>query len=243
MGRLRVAVVEDEPPARRRLERLLAREPDVELLPSSGSAREALRRLDAAAVDCLFLDIELPGPSGLDLARRVRERGIRVVFVSAHAQHGPHAFDLDAVDYLLKPFDDARLARALHRVREAVCEVPADAASRSAWVDRLPVETAGRVRFVELDAIDWIEADDKRVLLHTGGEVVPLRQALHALEARLDPARFARIHRRVIVRVAAIVELGRAFHGDWLLTLRGGQQLLMSRRYTHRLRGLLGEAC
>jgi len=239
MEKLRVAVVDDEPPARRRLERLLARETDVELIGSWRGGREALRGLDESTPDCLFLDIEMPGPSGLVLAERLRERGVLVVFVTAHEQHGPAAFDLEAVDYLLKPFEDARFARALQRVREAMAGPAPAARDPSLYVERLAVENGGRVRLIDVGAIDWIEADDKRVRLHLGREALPFRQALRAIEARLDPARFARIHRRVIVRVAAIAELGRAFHGDWVVNLKSGQELLMSRRYTHRLRGML----
>jgi two-component system LytT family response regulator len=235
-ARLRAVIVDDEPPARRRLERLLAREPDVELVGSFPNSRDALRALDDHAADCVFLDIEMPGPSGLELARHVRDRGVRVVFVTAHAQHGTAAFDLEAVDYLLKPFDDARFLRALARVREAIA-LPGPAAEASLHADRLPVAAGGRIRLVDVATVDWIEADDKQVLLHVGRETLPVRMALREVEARLDPARFARVHRRAIVRLGAVAELARAFHGDWTLTLRSGEELLMSRRYSHRLKG------
>jgi two-component system LytT family response regulator len=158
-----------------------------------------------------------------------------VVFVTAHAEHGAAAFDLDAVDYLLKPFDDARFAHSLEKVRQVLA--PPTAAPRA--VPRLPVESNGRVRLLELETIDCIEADDKHVLLHTATGTHALRQGLRSLEERLDPVRFARIHRRFIVRLGAIVELGRAFHGDWIVTLRGGRQVVLSRRYRNRLKGLI----
>jgi two-component system LytT family response regulator len=230
---LRLVIVDDERLARRRLEALLARSPGVELLASCASAEDALRVLDDAPADCVLLDIEMPGASGLELARRLAERDLPVVFVTAHAQHGAAAFDLEALDYLVKPFDDDRFARALERVRGAL----GGRAGTARWSDtqRVPVERDGRIRLVELSGVECIEADGKGVRLHTEGETLPLRMTLRQLEHRLDPSRFVRVHRRFIVRVAAIVELGRAFHGDWLLSLKSGRQVLMSRRYRRRL--------
>jgi two-component system LytT family response regulator len=226
--RLRVAVIDDERPARRRLERLLAVAEEVELAGSWASTEDALHGLDHEGVDAVFLDIEMPGRSGLELARVLRERAVAVVFVTAHAQHAAEAFDLEAVDYLTKPFEDARFDRALDKLRRGL-------GSSAPRMARLPVDMGGRVRLVDLEAIECIESSDKHVVVHTPRESMAGRSSLAALEARLDPGAFARVHRRFIVRIAAIAELGRAFHGDWLVTLKSGRQLMLSRRYRDRL--------
>jgi two-component system LytT family response regulator len=177
------------------------------------------------------VDIEMPGRSGLELAAELRMRGVMVVFVTAFAEHAPAAFDLDAADYLLKPFDGERLERALDRVRRELDARPRPVPRPAS---RLAVDMGGRVRLIAVSAIDWIEADGRRVVLHIGRESVPHRETMRAVEARLDPEQFARIHRGAIVRIAAIREMWPAFHGDWVVALENGEQLVMSRRYRRR---------
>jgi two-component system LytT family response regulator len=232
--KLRVVIVDDEPLARRHLERLLKAHPDVVLIASCRNAREAQQVLRETEPDAMFLDIEMPGQSGMELANLIRRRDIAVVFVTAHSEHAASAFDLEAVDYVLKPFLADRLARALKRLREALPR-KVDQSSPVSKTDRIPVEIAGRVQLVSADAIDWIEADGKRVLLHTESQVLPLRQTMKMLEERLDGSRFIRVHRGAIVRTAAIEQMWPGFHGDWVIRLRGGAELLLSRRYRHRL--------
>lgn len=232
--KLRVVIVDDEPLARRHLEKLLKAQPDVVLVASCRNAREAQQALHDTEPDAIFLDIEMPGQSGTELASLIRDRDIAVVFVTAHSEHAASAFDLEAVDYILKPFLSDRLAKALKKLRETH-GTAADQSSAVSKTDRIPVEIGGRVQLVSADAIDWIEADGKRVLLHTGSQTLPLRQTMKTLEGRLDGSRFIRVHRGAIVRTAAIEQMWPGFHGDWVIRLRGGTEVLLSRRYRHRL--------
>lgn len=233
--KLRVVIVDDEPLARRHLEKLLKAHPDVVLIASCRNAREAQQILRDHEPDAMFLDIEMPGQSGVELARLIRARGIAVVFVTAHSEHAASAFDLEAVDYVLKPFLADRLAKALEKLRGASTLTVANESSSISKTDRIPVAIGGRVQLVSAEAIDWIEADGKRVLLHTESQILPLRQTMKTLESRLDASRFIRVHRGAIVRTAAIEQMWPGFHGDWVIRLRGGAELLLSRRYRHRL--------
>jgi two-component system LytT family response regulator len=228
---MRVLIVDDEPLARRHLEKLLAREPDVILCGSCRNVREARESLGERRPDAAFVDIEMPGASGLDLARELRNAAVPVVLVTAHPEHAIEAFDADAADYLLKPFDQERFRRAMARVRERVAQRIEPAATE----ELLPVESNGRIRMIDPATIDWIEADGKRVLLHLGGETVPHRQSLRALAGQLEEKSFIRVHRGALVRMGAIRELYPVLHGDWAVVLHNGQQVPMSRRFRLRL--------
>jgi two-component system LytT family response regulator len=221
---------------------LLAAEDWVDLVGECQNGVEAIAAIQKLRPDLVFLDVQMPGASGFDVIGAVGASHMPcVVFVTAFDQYALKAFDVHALDYLLKPFDRERLERALERLRAALASAGRSAAPRRPPpLERLGVERQGRVRLVEVGGIDWIEADGKRVLLHAAGEVLPLRQPLRALEERLDPRRFARVHRGSIVRVGAIRELCRAFHGDWIVLLQRGERVVLSRRYCDRLRALLG---
>jgi two-component system LytT family response regulator len=228
---MRVLIVDDEPLARRHLEKLLARQPDVILCGSCRNVRDARESLGERKPGAAFVDIEMPGGSGLDLARELRAAGVPVVLVTAHPEHAVEAFDTDAADYLLKPFDEERFARALQRVRERIGKTEAALPA----VEMLPVETEGRIRLIDVQTIDWIEADGKRVLLHLGAEVVPHRASLRSLAGKLSEKSFVRVHRGALVRTGAIRELQPSLYGDWRVLLRSGEELVMSRRFRMRL--------
>ena len=252
---LRVLVVDDEPLARQRVLDLLAREPDVEVVGTAGTGRQAVVALAerGGAVDLVFLDVQMPGLSGLDVVRKVGAEAMpAVVFVTAYDHHALAAFDVAAVDYLLKPFDDDRFAQALDRARRAVRLREVDAlrgrlaallgasapdaappvapgAGRPEFLERIAVEARGHVRLVPVEAVDYVEADGPYAVLHVGPDTHAVRERMQALEDRLDPARFFRIHRSTIVQIDRVEALLTAPGGDYAVRLRDGTRLGLSR--------------
>jgi two-component system LytT family response regulator len=242
MTPLRVLIVDDEPPARRRLRRLVSAEPGAEVVGEAGDARTALDRARALRPDVMLVDVQLPGLSGLEVVERLPPPGPRIVFVTAHESYAVRAFELDAIDYLLKPVTRSRLREALERARRRGAAAPApDPAGRPPGSPaRLAVRSQGRLDLVELDAIDWFEAADNYVILHCGRRSHLLRETLTSLAERLDRTRFARIHRSTIVPVERIVRLDPAAHGDWTVVLRDGTRLVLSRTYRRDVLARLG---
>jgi len=230
---MRLLIVDDERPARDRLRRMLALEPGIDAVEEAADAVQALACVRAAAPDALLLDIDMPELSGIALAAALPSASSTpaplVVFVTAHDDYALRAFDAEAVDYLLKPFDQARLRRALERLRvrlnEARRALPLDAAPR-----QLLVSERGATRVVAVADIEWLETADNYVALHTAAGAPLLRQTLGALLEQLGPA-FVRCHRRAAVRVAAIVRIEPLDKGDSELVLRGGARVPCSRQY------------
>jgi two-component system LytT family response regulator len=256
MPSLRALIVDDEPLARERVRTLLAAEPDVVVAGECGSGGEAVAAILMDRPDLVFLDVQMPELDGFGVLERVREAGAElpaVVFVTAYDAHALRAFEVHALDYLLKPFDRERFTRALARAREALARREADGlderlatllAARSArpYATRLAVKSGGRVRLVKAEEVDWIEAASNYVRLHVGGERHLLRETMAALEARLDPERFVRIHRSTIVNLDRVRELEPYFHGDYVVKLHDGRRLTLSRTYRERLEERLGRA-
>ena len=250
---MRTLIIEDEAPARNLLRELLAREADVEIVGEAGSAEEGANLLRRTRPDLLFLDIKLPDGDGFQLlADAGADTPSLTVFVTAFDEYAVRAFDMNAVDYLLKPFDEERFERAMRRARShlqsgALDELRAQMADVVRRLggqmlgDRIPVKQEGRIRFVKCEEIDWIEADGNYVRLHVGKETYVQRQTLTSIETRLDPAAFLRIHRSVIVNTASIATLQPWYTGEYVLTLNSGKELTVSRGYRHRLRSILGE--
>ena len=230
---MRLLIVDDERPARDRLRRMLALEPGIDAIEEAADAVQALARVRAAAPDALLLDIDMPELSGIELAAALPSASCTpaplVVFVTAHDDYALRAFDAEAVDYLLKPFDQARLRRALERLRVRLNEtrraLPLDAPPR-----QLLVSERGATRVVAVADIEWLETADNYVALHTAAAAPLLRQTLGALLEQLGPA-FVRCHRRAAVRVAAIVRIDPLDKGDSELVLRGGARVPCSRQY------------
>jgi two-component system LytT family response regulator len=246
MSDLRVLIVDDEPPARRRLRALLEADPEVTVVGECGDGPAAVAALRRDACDLVFLDVQMPGLDGLEVVRAVGpERMPAVVFVTAHACHAVPAFDAAAVDYLLKPFDRERFAQALERAKEAVrgrrllAAPPPAPAQRPAG--RLLLRGQGRLYFLAADEIDWVEAAGNYLRLHAGGKTHLLRATLGGLAARLDPTRFVRIHRSALVNLDRVEELQPLFHGDYAVLLRDGTRLTLSRAYRAGLAARLGE--
>lgn len=239
---IRVAIVDDEPLARRILRRLLAADPEVEIV-AEGDAASLLPALAAAPVDLLLLDIEMPEVSGFELIERLPAGAPPViVFITAYDRYALRAFEAHAVDFLVKPFSDRRFATALAhakmRVRErsglsgealAALLEAVDSARAGRFPDRLLVPIGARWVVVTVDEIDWIEAADYYARLHCGAKSYLVREPLSALELRLDPARFCRIHRSAIVRLDRVAEVLPHFGSEQVVVLRGGQRLTVSR--------------
>lgn len=241
MEQLHALIVDDEPPARRRLRAMLAGEPGVSVVDECGTVAEAARQLRALdRVDVVFLDVQLPEQDGFgltdELAWGAFDHEPAVVFVTAHAEHAARAFDVRAVDYLLKPFSPERLAEALDRVRE----VAAAGAARRASRQRLPVDLGGRIRLLELDQVEYLRSEGNYVRVHTTTGAHLVRGSLSALGTRLPADRFCRVHRSLIVRLECVREVAVLAHGELALHLRSGATLISGRSYRERVRAALG---
>jgi two-component system LytT family response regulator len=249
---VRVLVVDDEAPARAAMRRMLSDDPEVEVVGCCADGREAVAAIQSASPEILFLDVRMPGLDGFEVVQAAGPRPPRVVFVTAHAGHALEAFDAEAVDYVLKPFDDERFARALTRAKAAAradrtvalaarlsAEVADRHPERPRYLERIALPEREGVRVVSVGEIDWIEAQDYYVEVHTGGRGYLLRRSLKQLETRLDPRVFARVHRSAIVNVQRIQSMRPAPHGERDLILRDGTQLKLSRMYRDRLADLL----
>ena len=243
--RLRALVVDDEPLARQTLRSLLEREEDVEVVGECGDGPAAVEALRTGKPDLLFLDIQMPELDGFGVLREVRDLQVpAVVFVTAFGQHAVQAFDEEATDYLVKPFDDERFSRALERARSRIRSARAQAGDGTGpgrWLQRFAVECAGRIALVPAETVRWIEAQDYYVLIHAEKEHL-LRESLRNLETQLDPTRFARVHRSAIVNVGSVKQLRRRSHGEYFLLLDDGTELKLSRTHRDQLQLLLGRS-
>jgi two-component system LytT family response regulator len=226
---LRAVVVDDEPLARRRLRRLLATEPGVEVVADCGDGPAALEAIARTDPDLLFLDIEMPGMDGLAVAGAAGSGRPGVIFVTAHEQYALPAFDSDALDYLLKPVEPPRLRRALERARAGLAPPP------SKPLERLLVHERGRAVVVRVADLDYLDADGNYVWLHGAAGAVRYRTTLAALAAGLDPERFRRISRSCVVNLDRVREIRACLHGDALVILHSGVRLRLSRRYRDQL--------
>jgi two-component system LytT family response regulator len=251
---IRTLIVDDEPLARARLRTLLQREPDVILAGECGDGLEAVAALKGQDIDLVFLDVQMPGLDGFGVLEAVgAARAPAVVFVTAHDRYALRAFEVHALDYLLKPFDRERFRRTLARARDQLrrAEAAGDPrllalleevrAARQA-PQRLAVKADGRVLLVALDDIDWVESAGNYLRLHAGATTYLLRDTMTGLETRLPPGRFVRIHRSVLVQVDRIRELQPWFKGEYRVVLRDGKALALSRSCRQNLQDLLGGA-
>ena len=259
MRDIRALIADDEPLARRGIRQLLEAHGDVRVVGECRDGRETLRALQAHVPDLLFLDVQMPEVDGFGVLRaHGPERMPAVIFVTAYDEFAVKAFEAHAVDYLVKPVNEARFAAALNRVRERMRSADAlelarrlgallathDVAGeeRNAGeqhrMRRLLVPTAAGDLLLDVDEIDWIQAEDYYAAVHARGKRHLIRESLNMLEARLDPARFVRVHRSAIVRVDRVREL-RAAHGESVLVLRDGTRVPVSRRRREHVTTLL----
>ena len=252
--KLRALIVDDEPPARAILRQMLKDDPEVEIIGECANGKEALIALTAKSPDLLFLDIQMPEMDGFALLEALDSGQMpTVIFVTAYDRYAVRAFEVAAVDYLLKPFNHARLAKALRRAKSdlrdrsgadrsrQVIELLRQINARAEYLDRFVIKNNGRTLLVPANEVDWIEADGNYLLLHAGQLTHLLRETLQNLEQRLNPRKFLRIHRSAIVNLDRIKELQAHVNGeDQLVMLKDGSQLTLSRRYREKVSQALG---
>lgn len=260
---LRALIVDDEALARQRLEDLLRGAEDVEIVGTADNGRDAVDAIRTLTPDLVFLDMQMPGLTGLEVVRAVgADRMPATIFVTAYDQYALQAFDASALDYLVKPFDDDRFDQALARARrwvelerigeltdhlrallDAASASPAVAESASptsGFIERIAVELRGQIRVVPVVDIDAITASGSYVELHVGEKTYLLRERMQVLEEKLDPTVFLRIHRSAIVRLARIEALTRDPGGDYSVRLKGGAELPVSRNRVEQLERWVG---
>jgi two-component system LytT family response regulator len=236
LNKIRALVVDDEPLARSNLTVLLRLDPEIEIVGECGSGMEALVEIRNSKPDLVFLDVEMPECDGFDVLEMLgRDLPAAVVFVTAYDQYALRAFEAGALDYLLKPFDDARFDKALGRAKERI----AYSQNPSRTTEYLAVKSAGQVLFLKISEIDWIEAADYYSCLHVGGKMHLLRRSMSELDEELDQTIFCRIHRSTIVRLDRVRGLKLNESGEYDVLLDSGTRLRLSRRYRKQLQSRL----
>ncbi len=263
-SRIRAIIVDDEPAARRGIRLLLERDGGVEIVGEAGTGAEAAALIRREKPDLAFLDVQMPDGDGFEaLAEVGPEAAPAVVFVTAYDEHALRAFEVNAVDYLLKPYDDLRFGAALQRAKSEVRRRqadqvnarltqlldylqqngrPAPAGREEPAGDRILLKSSGEIFFLKADEIDWIEAEGDYMKFHVGGRAHLMRETMARLEARLDPKRFIRIHRSTIVNIDRLRKLSPSFAGEYAVILHDGTKLKLSRGYHERIAGLFKEA-
>lgn len=239
--KIRALIVDDEPLARERLQSLLKAEPMIEVIGECGSGPEAVTTIQAATPELVFLDMQMPGCDGLQVVAQLPEdKRPAIIFATAHERFAIDAFDVAAVDYLLKPFDHERLQQAIRRAQDQIQRRRADGVSApspagAARPDRITVKADGRLVFLQPAEIIRVEAADNYVMLHLLSGRLMLRETMAAIETRLGSEQFARINRSAIVQLDQIREIQPAQHGDYLVVLRDGTILPLSRSLRRQL--------
>ena len=235
--KIRTVVVDDEPLARSSLKVLLGQDPAVELVSECGSGMEALREIRGKRPDLVFLDVQMPECDGFDVLEQLgKDLPPALVFVTAYDQYAIRAFEAGALDYLLKPFDNARFGRALERAKERIA-LGKDAPRA---IERLAIKNTGEILFLKISEIDWIEAADYYVCVHAGARTHLLRRSMNEVEEELGAGLFCRIHRSAIVNLERIRRLEASEEGGTDVVLVDGTRLPLSRRYRKQLQGRLG---
>lgn len=252
--KIRTVIVDDEPWARKRIETLLGNEADFEILRTCSNGDEAIEAISTLAPDVVFLDVQMSGVDGFDVVDAIGVDAMPyVIFATAHQEYALRAFDAQALDYLLKPFDEDRFRRALDRVRKER-DRPAQSKTdlhqvmrivrpeRRKYLQRVVVTTAGRMVFLKTAEIDWLEASGNYVTLHVGRDTYLLRETLTAFDEKLDPDHFVRLHRSAIVNVERIRQLLPWSRGEQVAVLQDGTELTIGRAYRSRLVALMSNA-
>jgi two-component system, LytTR family, response regulator len=246
----RTLIVDDEPLARRRLRTLLSSEAGIEIIGEAGSGTAAVIAIKTERPDLLLLDIQMPGKDGFEVLQEVA--GVHepvVIFITAHDEHAIRAFDVQALDYVLKPVVETRLRAALQRALARLDErrrgeVSASLTSlleavRPQAANRIPVKRDGRITFVSIADVHWAEADGDLVKLHTARDTYTVRMTMAEVEARLGDRAFARVHRSAVVRIDAIREVQPMFKGDYVIVMKNGASVRSGRAYREVVKGLL----
>jgi two-component system, LytTR family, response regulator len=246
--KIRALLIDDEPFARERLRQLLEGDPEIEIAGECGDGLAAVSMIKERSPDLLFLDIQMPELDGFAVLERVKDGGMPVViFLTAYDKYAIRAFEACALDYLLKPCAEERFAKAVARAK-AQLNLAAGSPFASLgslepetkFLERIVVKSGGRIYFFRAEEIDWVEAQGNYVRIHFGDAAHLLRESLAAIERRLDPRRFIRIHRSTIVNVERIKELHPMFHGQYAVVLHSGTEITLSRRYRRNLEAVIG---
>jgi len=251
--RIRAVIVDDEELARDRIHDLLELQPDVDIVGVCTDGPSAVETIDRTQPDLVFLDVQMPGMDGFEVVENLEAAKLpAVVFVTAHDAHALRAFEIHALDFLLKPFDQARFEKALERARGHMARTTNGTVLDSRLVslleelheerkysERLIVKSSGRVFFVRTEEIDWVEASGNYVKIHTKSDAHLLRESMKNMESKLDPKTFVRIHRSAIVNIDHIKELEPWFHGEYVVIMRDGTRLTASRVFSDRLSALI----
>jgi two-component system LytT family response regulator len=251
---IRVLLVDDEPLAREMLREMLENEPDAIIVGESINGLEAVEAIRQHQPDLLFLDVQMPELGGFEMLESLgKERIPYVIFVTAYDQYAVRAFEVHALDYLLKPFDRERFEVSWQRAKAQIVRDRNGGADQQIialleelkagpkYIERLVIKAAGRIYFLETSEIDWIGAEGNYVSVHSGKKSHLLRETISSLESQLDPKKFVRIHRSSIVRIDRIQELQPWFHGEFRIILQDGTQLTLSRNYRDNLQEALGK--
>lgn len=244
-------IVDDEPVARRGIRHLLSEEPDFIVAGECRNGEEALESVRRLQPDLVFLDVQMPKMNGFETLRKLEiDQTPAVIFITAYDEYTLEAFDVHALDYLLKPVDPIRFQKSIARARQhlrnrdlkqvrgqlqallAKLEVPKP-------IDRLAVKLPDRIIFLETNEIDWIEAEDNYVRLHAQGQTYLLHETMTGMEKKLDPSVFQRIHRSRIINHRKIKELRPLFHGEYLIVMQDGSELTSGRGYRERIQSIL----
>jgi two-component system LytT family response regulator len=255
VSKIRTMVIDDEPVARERIVGLLQQEQDIELVGECADGAQAVNAIQQQSPDLVFLDVQMPACDGFNVIQQVGpERMPAVVFVTAYDEYALRAFEVHAIDYLLKPFGRDRFQQTLKHAREhlerrragdlgrRLLALVQDLKPEPTKLDRLVVKSGGRVFFLRTDQIDWIEAAGNYVRLHLSEDSHLFRETMNNMEARLDARRFVRIHRSRIVNTDRIKELQPWFNGEYVVVLQNGTRLTLSRGYREKLQERLGKA-
>lgn len=251
---IRALIVDDEAPARQRISDLLNQDPEVISLREAGDGETAVRMILSERPDLVLLDVQMPELNGFAVIEAVGSEHMPLtVFVTAYDQHAIRAFEANALDYLLKPFSDERFETMMTRVKSSrsdlqlrefgqnVARVMAMQATETRYLDRLAIKADGITRFLHVKDIEWIEASGVYVTLHSSGKELLYRASLTELARSLDPRRFLRIHRSVIVNIDSIVQLEPLSHGEFELLLKDGSHARVSRTYRTTIESRLGQ--
>jgi two-component system LytT family response regulator len=238
--KIRTLIVDDEPLARSNLAVLLRLDPQIEIIGECASGADALARIRADAPDLLFLDVQMPECDGFDVLEMLGSNLPQaIVFVTAYDQYALRAFEAGALDYLLKPFDNARFDRVLDRAKQAITRGKGRK-ENSKTLERIAIKSVGEILFVRVPEIDWIEAADYYACLHVAARTHLLRRSMSELEQDLDPKSFCRIHRSTIVNLARVQKMEIGADGEYEVLLDTGAKLRLSRRYSKELQARLG---
>jgi two-component system LytT family response regulator len=243
MDTLKVAIIDDEPLALQRLRRLVSEQPDLQLVGEGKSGMEAVSLINSQRPDLVFLDVQMPELDGFGVVEIVGpEKMPAVIFVTAFDQYAVSAFNANAVDFLLKPYDSSRFLAAVGKVRRSNGNGHAKITTLAETVrrDRFVIRTDGRYIMLKPREIEFVEAAGNYLQLHVGDKQFTVRETMSSVEARLDNQRFVRIHRSTLINLEYVKELEATFHGEYVITLRSGQRVTLSRTYRSKLDQILG---